>query len=89
VAGAISRRAESIFLSLPAEQGHVALNLFSRLLRVTPANDPEPDTRRRVELIRSTNARAPSCSPLWMRASWYSAGTNRLRRRQSNSRTRR
>jgi tetratricopeptide (TPR) repeat protein len=50
VAGAISQRAESVFLSIDTDQRRAALSLFTRLLRVSAPNETEPDTRRRVEV---------------------------------------
>jgi tetratricopeptide (TPR) repeat protein len=50
VTGAISQRAESVFLTVDADQRRAALSLFTRLLRVSALNEAEPDTRRRVEV---------------------------------------
>jgi tetratricopeptide (TPR) repeat protein len=56
VAGAISRRAETVFLGLEVEQRRAALSLFTRLLRVAAPNEAEPDTRRRIELDTLTES---------------------------------
>ena len=49
VEGAISHRADSVFLSLDEGQKRAALSLFSRLLRVTELSESGPSTRRRLE----------------------------------------
>ena len=56
VAGAISRRAEAVFLGLEAERQRAALGLFTRLLRVASPGEAEPETRRRVELATLTES---------------------------------
>ena len=56
VAGAISKRAEAVFLGLDASQKRAAASLFTRLVRAAAAGDPEPDTRRRIALEALTES---------------------------------
>lgn len=56
VEGAVSERAEAVFLGLGDAERQAALSLFTRLVRVSPPGEREPDTRRRVALDDLTAA---------------------------------
>ena len=56
VEGAISQRAETVFLGLGEDERRAALGLFTRLVRVSSPDEREPDTRRRVALDDLTDA---------------------------------
>jgi tetratricopeptide (TPR) repeat protein len=56
VEGAVSQRAEAVFLGLGNAERQAALSLFTRLVRVSPPGEREPDTRRRVALDDLTAA---------------------------------
>jgi tetratricopeptide (TPR) repeat protein len=56
VEGAISQRAETLFLGLGEGERRAALSLLTRLIRVSPPGEREPDTRRRVALDDLTDA---------------------------------
>jgi tetratricopeptide (TPR) repeat protein len=51
IEGAISKRADEIFLSLPATQQRAVQRLFNRLVHVSAANEEGTDTRQRVRLM--------------------------------------
>jgi tetratricopeptide (TPR) repeat protein len=56
VPGAISKRAEAVFLGLDASRKDAASRLFTRLVRAAAPGDSEPDTRRRVALDTLTES---------------------------------